>query len=311
MSSRDKAGLGYNDQMNKGVLSYENEVFQSVFLSRTSDIKDSPVNDRYAEGMHEQSKPSKSDARSSDFNSCESNCSNETHESMHESVVNEPNVVSQPKVWSDAPIIEEYESDSEDEHVSLPSKEQETPSFANTIKHVKTPRQTIKEQNTCSQSPKPEKKDYSGLMSKKLGLGYGFTKKAVPTNATMKVNIVKPIVNNGRPKVGFHKSISPFRKSFNRTTALRTNFSKQKVNTAGVNSVSVIEQNRETVVKTSASCSWRTKRHYWNRISKYNSGSEIHKADSSQQWLGSPRETNTISYILLVLPVQMLVLSVY
>ncbi|GJT66789.1 hypothetical protein Tco_1018269 [Tanacetum coccineum] len=52
MSARDKAGLGYGDQMNKGVLSYENEVFQSVFLSRTSDIEDSLVNDRYAEGMH-------------------------------------------------------------------------------------------------------------------------------------------------------------------------------------------------------------------------------------------------------------------
>ncbi|GJZ74393.1 integrase, catalytic region, zinc finger, CCHC-type containing protein [Tanacetum coccineum] len=54
----------------------------------------------------------------------------ETHESMPETVVNEPTVVSQPKVWSNAPIIEEYESDSEDEHVSLPTKEQETPSFA-------------------------------------------------------------------------------------------------------------------------------------------------------------------------------------
>ncbi|GKD08653.1 putative ribonuclease H-like domain-containing protein [Tanacetum coccineum] len=97
---------------------------------------------------------------------------------MPESVVNEPKVVSQPKVWTDAPIIEEYESDSDDEHVSLPSKEQETPSFANTIKHVKTPRQTVKQQNTCSKSPKPDKKDCSGLMSKKLGLGYGFTKKA-------------------------------------------------------------------------------------------------------------------------------------
>ncbi|GJT38007.1 ribonuclease H-like domain-containing protein [Tanacetum coccineum] len=41
MSARDKAELGY-----------ENEVFQSVFVSRTSDIEDSPVNDRYAEGMH-------------------------------------------------------------------------------------------------------------------------------------------------------------------------------------------------------------------------------------------------------------------
>ncbi|GJU09344.1 putative ribonuclease H-like domain-containing protein [Tanacetum coccineum] len=208
MSARDKAGLGYGNQMNKGVLSYENEVFESVFYSRSSDIEDSPVNDRYAEGMHavpppmtgiyipsgpdveidesqftygpKQSKPSESDARSSDFNSCESNSSKETLKSMPEPVVNEPKAVSDPKVWSDAPIIEEYESDSDDEHVSLPTKEQETPSFAfvNTVKHVKTPRQTVKEQNTCSQNPKPDKKDCSSLMSKKLGLGYGFTKKA-------------------------------------------------------------------------------------------------------------------------------------
>ncbi|GJW97274.1 MAK10-like protein [Tanacetum coccineum] len=52
MSARDKAGLGYGNQLNKGVLSYENEVFQSVFVSRTSETENSPVNDRYAEGMH-------------------------------------------------------------------------------------------------------------------------------------------------------------------------------------------------------------------------------------------------------------------
>ncbi|GJY97808.1 putative ribonuclease H-like domain-containing protein [Tanacetum coccineum] len=353
----------------------------------TSDIEDSPVNDRYAEGMHavpppmtgiyipsgpdkeiddsqftygpKQSKPSESDARSSDFNSCESNSSEETHESMPEPVVNEPKVVSQPKVWSDAPIIEEYESDSDDEHVSVPSKEQETPSFAfiNTVKHVKTPRQTVKEQNTCSKSPKPDKKDCSGLMSKKLGLGYGFTKKAcfvcgsfshlirdcdfhekrmakqaelnkrmskgtgqrenrpvwnnvqrvnhqnqfvpaavltrtgriqvntartsgtntvntarhnfnsqtVPTNAAKKVNTVKPIVNNARPKTSFHKTLSPINRPFNRTTAPRTKFSNQKVNTAEVKAVSAVGGKRETVVKPSAGCNWRTKRHYWNK----------------------------------------------
>ncbi|GJW28062.1 putative ribonuclease H-like domain-containing protein [Tanacetum coccineum] len=345
MSARDKAGLGYGDQMNKGVLSYENEVFGSLFHSRSSDIEDSPVNDRYAEGMHAQSKPSESDARSSDFNSCESNSSEETHESMPEPVVNEPKVVNQPKVWTDAPIIEEYESDSDDEHVSVPSKEQETPSFAfiNTIKHVKTPRQTVKEQNTCSQSPKPDKKDCCGLMSKKLGLGYGFTKKAcfvcgsfshlirdcdfhekrmakqaelnnrmckgtgqrenrpvwnnvqrvnhqnqfvptavltrtgriqvntartsgtntvntarhnfssqaVPTNAARKINTVKPIMNNARPKTGFHKTLSSFRRPFNRTTTLRTIFSNQKVNTADVKAVSAVWGKRETVVKPS------------------------------------------------------------
>ncbi|GJR50890.1 hypothetical protein Tco_1401411 [Tanacetum coccineum] len=132
MSARDKAGLGYGDQLNKGVLSYEKEVFQKIDDSQ------------FTYGP-KQSIPSESDARSSNFNSCESNCSKVTHESMPVPVVNKPKVVSEPKVWSDAPIIEEYELDSEDEHVTLPIKEQEIPSFAfiDTDKHVKTPRQTV------------------------------------------------------------------------------------------------------------------------------------------------------------------------
>ncbi|GJS60218.1 putative ribonuclease H-like domain-containing protein [Tanacetum coccineum] len=59
-----------------------------------------------------------------------------------------------------APIIEEYESDSDDEYVIKPSKEQEKPSFAfvNTVKHVKTPRETVKEQNnTFSRQDDPQK----------------------------------------------------------------------------------------------------------------------------------------------------------
>ncbi|GKE48285.1 hypothetical protein Tco_1479543, partial [Tanacetum coccineum] len=174
MSARDKARLRYGNQMNKdmqkGCL-----IMIRIYIpsGHDTEIDDS----QFTYGL-KQSKPSESDARSSDFTSCELNTSEETHESMPETVVNEPTVVSQPKVWNDAPIIEEYESDSKDEHVSLPSKEQETPSFANTIKHIKTPRQTVKQQNTCSKSSKPDKKDCSGLISKKLGLGYGFTTKS-------------------------------------------------------------------------------------------------------------------------------------
>ncbi|GJU80040.1 putative ribonuclease H-like domain-containing protein [Tanacetum coccineum] len=65
-----------------------------------------------------------------------------------------------------AHIIEEYESDSEDEYVSIPTKQQETPSFAN--QQVKTPRETVKNQFTHSQKPKVDKKE----------LGYGFTVRA-------------------------------------------------------------------------------------------------------------------------------------
>ncbi|GJR32597.1 hypothetical protein Tco_1108829 [Tanacetum coccineum] len=134
MSARDKAGLGYCDQMNKVP-----PLMIGIYIPSGPDKE---IDDSQFTYGPKQSKPSESDARSSDFNTCESNCSKETHESMPEPAVNEPKVVSQPKVWSDAPIIEEYDSDSEDEHVFLPTKEQETPSFAfiNTVKHVKTPR---------------------------------------------------------------------------------------------------------------------------------------------------------------------------
>ncbi|GJW00840.1 ribonuclease H-like domain-containing protein [Tanacetum coccineum] len=306
MSAKDKAGLGF--VTTEGMHAVPPPMTGN-YMPPGPDIEIDYSQFTYGP---KQSQTSESKTQTSDFDTCESNCSDETHESLPEPAVNEPKVVSQPKVWSDAPIIEEYESDSEDEHVSLPTEEQETPSFAN--KQVKTPRETVKNQFTHSKNPKVDKK----------GLGYGFTTKAcfvcgslshlirdcdfhekkmakqaelnnrmrkkssqreirpiwnnvqrvnhknqfvptavltrtgkipvntvrtsgtntvntarhnfnrqaVPTNAAMKVNTVKPIVNNARPKGDFRKSVSPFRKSLNKTTTLRTNFSYQKVNTA-------------------------------------------------------------------------------
>ncbi|GJU61068.1 ribonuclease H-like domain-containing protein, partial [Tanacetum coccineum] len=153
MSAKDKSGLGYGDQVHNSVLSYENEVFQSVFDSMLSNEEDSPMHDRFAnvEGMYaaappiignymplipdrevddsmfrygpKQSKTSESNTQTSNFDSCESNSSVETLDFVPEPVVVKPKVISQPKVWSDAPIIEEYESDSDDEYVIQPSKE--------------------------------------------------------------------------------------------------------------------------------------------------------------------------------------------
>ncbi|GJY06386.1 ribonuclease H-like domain-containing protein [Tanacetum coccineum] len=172
MSANDKFGLGYKDHRYDGNLSYENEVLQSVFMNKESDIENQPLYDRFvtAEGMHavpppmignympsgpdieidysqftygpKQSQPSESETQTSEFDTCESYCSVETHKSLPEPAVNEPKVVSQPKVWFDAPIIEEYESDSEDE-------------------------ETVKNQFTHSKNPKVDKK----------GIGYGFTTK--------------------------------------------------------------------------------------------------------------------------------------
>nr|GEW75595.1 retrovirus-related Pol polyprotein from transposon TNT 1-94 [Tanacetum cinerariifolium] len=167
ISAKDKSGLGHGTQIHEGVLSYENEVLESVFDNRPSDIEDSHMNDRFVkvEGMHavpplmtgiymppkfdfgidkskftygpKQSKNGESNAKTSYLVSCEYNSSVDTLEFMPKPVESKPKAISKPKVWSDAPIIKEYELDRDDEYVFKATVEQEIPSCAsiNTVKH--------------------------------------------------------------------------------------------------------------------------------------------------------------------------------
>ncbi|GJW95340.1 hypothetical protein Tco_0175012 [Tanacetum coccineum] len=314
MSKRDKSGLGYGDQVHNGVLSYEKEVLESVFDNRSSDVEDSPMHDRFAnvEGMYAVPPPMTGNYMPQGPDRDVDDSIVESLESMPEPVVVEPKVVSQPKVWSDAPIIEEYE-------------------------------ETVKEQNTCSPSPKVDKRDLNGLMSKRLGLRYGFTKKAcfvcdsfshlirdydfhekrmakhlelnkqkgkatdlgenrpvwnnmqrlnhqnkfvpkavltktsifpvnttrqnissqeVATSTARKINTARLIVNKIRPRSNLYRSHSPIRKPSNRTTTQKVNFTNHKVNTVGDKIVSAVRSNRETTVKASTGCNWRSKRYY-------------------------------------------------
>nr|GEW02983.1 copia protein [Tanacetum cinerariifolium] len=64
-----------------------------------------------------QTSVDESDAKTCENPSSESDSSVETTTSMPDPVDNTPKVVSKPKVWSDAPIIQEYESDSDDDSV--------------------------------------------------------------------------------------------------------------------------------------------------------------------------------------------------
>ncbi|GJT61200.1 putative ribonuclease H-like domain-containing protein [Tanacetum coccineum] len=54
MSANDKFGLGYGDHRYDGILSYENEVLQSVFMNKESELEKQPLYDRFvtADGMH-------------------------------------------------------------------------------------------------------------------------------------------------------------------------------------------------------------------------------------------------------------------
>nr|GEX25069.1 hypothetical protein [Tanacetum cinerariifolium] len=143
---RDVGNTGYKARDNGKRPTKQDEHKAMAQTLRSSDVEDSPVNDRFekVKGMHavfplmtgnymppkfnfgideskftygpKQSTTSESNAKSSDLESCDSNSSVETLESFPKPVANEPKGVSKPKVWSDAPIIEEYESDNDDEH---------------------------------------------------------------------------------------------------------------------------------------------------------------------------------------------------
>nr|GEV86320.1 ribonuclease H-like domain-containing protein [Tanacetum cinerariifolium]GEX56634.1 ribonuclease H-like domain-containing protein [Tanacetum cinerariifolium] len=298
MTAKDKSGLGYGIQIHDGVLSYENEVFASVF---------------------------------------DTSSSKEILETVPKLVESKPKVVNEPNVLSNAPIIKEYESDSDDEYVSKAS------------------------------NPKVDQQDWTGLKSKGIGLGYDYTKKAcfvcgsfshlirdcdfhekrmakqmelnkqkgkstgpkenkpvwnnvqrinhqnkfVPTailtktgrfpvnvarqnfssqaaltGTARKVNTARPKVNEIRPRNNLYMTHSPIRRPFNKTTAPKVNFAQDKVNTARDKTISAVGGKWEIVVKASTGCNWRYKRHYWNRVSKYNSRSKSRECVDIKDPLG-------------------------
>nr|GFD51310.1 hypothetical protein [Tanacetum cinerariifolium] len=87
-----------------------------------------------------QTSVDETDAKTCENVSNESDSSVETTISMPASIKNAPKVVCEPKVWTDAHIIEEYESDSDDDSVSNVQEHIEKPSFAfiDSVKHVKS-----------------------------------------------------------------------------------------------------------------------------------------------------------------------------
>ncbi|GJW96655.1 putative ribonuclease H-like domain-containing protein [Tanacetum coccineum] len=130
-----------NDRtLDSGNLSYENEAFSVSLGCNASDYENPPLHKRFIKTCEmqavpppmtgnylpsgpdveiddskytygpEKTQPSEPDSQTNEVDACDSNISTETSELVFEPVVNESHVEVQPKVWSDAPIIEEYES---------------------------------------------------------------------------------------------------------------------------------------------------------------------------------------------------------
>nr|GEY94107.1 ribonuclease H-like domain-containing protein [Tanacetum cinerariifolium] len=194
------------------ITAYTLALKKSVFMNKECDLENKPVNDRYAKGMHtvppfmtgnympsapdveidyskftygpKQTSADESDSKPVKDASSDSDSSVEPSTSVPELVVNElkvvsePKAVSKPKVWTDAPIIEEYESDSDDDLVFNVQENIEKPSFAFTdsVKRVKSPKEYVKEIGTPNHYLKIETQDRHSHTRK--GLGYAFTRKS-------------------------------------------------------------------------------------------------------------------------------------
>ncbi|GKB95695.1 ribonuclease H-like domain-containing protein, partial [Tanacetum coccineum] len=203
ISAKDKAGLGYDSQIN------ESEVVHSVFNSRESDVDDSPVNDRF-----------------------------KTNDSVYKTKVSEnetsisktsKDIVEKPKtVRPSAPIIEDWDTDSDNDSVFRPKSDQTKPKFTK-INFVKSDEnvKSVNKENTHrqveyprkSQSPRDNRRNWNGLMTQKLGNGFEFIKKACFVCGSFnhlikdcdfhdKKMVEKPVLNN-KGRVTGQREIRP------------------------------------------------------------------------------------------------------
>ncbi|GJU93981.1 hypothetical protein Tco_1318737 [Tanacetum coccineum] len=200
VKDKDKTGLGYGDQLNEKNSS-DSGLFNSVFDSRSSDGDDNQTNDRFKKDNEYHAVPPPltgnyipplADLSFAGLDdSVYRPTTNKTSASVSQvETSNTPpsnTSVEMPRVESVRPsgvIIEDWVSD--DEEDIFQSEDSQTtvkPSFKK-IEFTKARNETVKSDKQAvkprmvTQSPKVDRKDWNGKMTQKLGLGFGFTKKA-------------------------------------------------------------------------------------------------------------------------------------
>ncbi|GJX61588.1 putative ribonuclease H-like domain-containing protein [Tanacetum coccineum] len=162
IGAKDKNGFGFYSHVN------ESEVVHSVFNSRESDVDDSLVNDRFKiDDSVYKTKVS------------------ETETSISKT---SKDIVEKPKtVRPSAPIIEEWDTDSDNDSVFRPKSDQTKPKFTK-INFVKSGKnvKSVNKENTHrqveyprkSQSPRDNRRNWNGIRTQKLGNGFESIKKA-------------------------------------------------------------------------------------------------------------------------------------
>ncbi|GJY37130.1 ribonuclease H-like domain-containing protein [Tanacetum coccineum] len=188
LNAKDKAGLGYDSQMNKS------EVVHSVFNSRESNVDDSPVNDRFktGKGFHAVPPPYTRNYMPSIPDLSFARLDNSVYKTKVieiETSISKTSkdIVEKPKtVRPSAPIIEECDTDS-DNSVFRPKSYQTKPKFTK-INFVKSDEnvKSVNKENTHrqveylrkSQSLRDNRRNWNEMITQKLGNGFESIKKA-------------------------------------------------------------------------------------------------------------------------------------
>ncbi|GKF40711.1 hypothetical protein Tco_0124053, partial [Tanacetum coccineum] len=180
--AKDKGGLGYDSQMN------ESEVVNS-------DVDDSLVNDRFkigerfhavphpCTGNYMPSRPDLSFAGLDDYV-----YKAKVSEIITTASKTSKDIVENPKtVRPSAPIIEDWDTNSDNDSVFRPKPDQTRPKFTK-INFVKSDEnvKSVNKENTHrqekyprkSQCPRDNRRNWNGMMTQKLGNGFEFIKKA-------------------------------------------------------------------------------------------------------------------------------------
>ncbi|GKB22555.1 ribonuclease H-like domain-containing protein [Tanacetum coccineum] len=283
MSANDKFGLGYGDHRYDGILSYENEVLQSVFMNKESELVNQPLYDRFVlqqeGGMHYASDSEDEHVSLPTEEHETPSFANQQVKTPREIVKNQFTNSKNPKVdkkrlgyrfvtkacfvcGSLSHLIRDCDFHEKrmakqaelNNRLIKKSSQREIRPIWNNVQRVNHQNQFVPTAILTRTGKIPVNTARASGTNNVSTARHNFNRQAVPTNAAMKVNIVKPIVNRVRPKTVFYKTHSPFSRPFNNTATLRTKFSYQKVNIAEVNAISAVGGRRETAIKPSAGC---------------------------------------------------------
>ncbi|GJW43263.1 putative ribonuclease H-like domain-containing protein [Tanacetum coccineum] len=251
LSSKDKTGLRYGDQLNENDSS-GSELFNSVFDSRSGDGDDNQTNNRFKKdnGYHAVPHPLTGNYMPplADLffagldDSVYSPTTNKTSASVSqvETSITPPSntSVEMLRVESVRPsrvIIEDWVSD-DDEDIFQSNDLQATdkPSFKK-IEFTNARNESVKPKQAeqpriTTQNPKVDRRDWNGKMTQKLGLGFGSTKKACFVCGILTRSGKLQVSTGKKSSLRATTSTSTFRPVNTATHTNRVNVSKLRTN---------------------------------------------------------------------------------